>query len=57
VESGNVKAQAVAQWIAAHWAEYRVKQAMVAAGRISISLEPSSLWKPYRFEEIVAEMK
>jgi len=55
-ESGNAKAKAVSEWVNAHWAEYRVKQAAIATGQLTISFNPSSLWKPYRFEEIAAEM-
>jgi hypothetical protein len=54
--AGNKKAQEVEKWVAAHWAEYRVKQAAIARGE-SIPLKPSSPWKPYRFEEIASEVE
>lgn len=54
-DAGNEKAREVAEWVVKHWAEYRVKQAAIIAGH-SVSLTPSSLWKPHRFEEIAAEM-
>ena len=54
-EAGNEKARESLEWVAAHWAEYRAKQAAIAAGG-SASLTPSSRWKPHRFEDIAAEM-
>ena len=53
--AGNTKAQAVAAWIEAHWAEYRSKQTALAAGDV-VSFTPSAPWKPYSYAEIAAEV-
>ncbi len=55
VGMGNAKAIAVEAWIDAHWTEFRAKTEAVMRGE-AVNLMPTSLWKPYSYAEIAADI-
>lgn len=55
MQAGNAKALAIAEWVDAHWAEFRTKQAAIAAGNVGIDITPSVPWKPFSYAETVAD--
>lgn len=55
-KTGNLKAIANLNWTDNLWAEYRLKVNELDNGNKNVSLMPTSLWKPYTYNEIQNEI-